>query len=153
MGLNIVALTDAVISHANASGFFAKVNGHEPKSAPAGQGITAAVWLQSLGPAIGASSLSSTSARLEYRVRLYQNMLREPADAIDPSLLAAADALLAAYSGDLTLGGEVRDVDLLGAHGAPLSLLAGYVPFDNKLMRILDLIVPLIINDVYEQEA
>jgi hypothetical protein len=152
MGLSVPALTNALISLAGASGFFAKVNGHEPKAAPVGRGITAAVWLQSLAPAVGASSLESTAMRLEYRLRLYQSMLREPQDAIDPDLLAAADAMLAAFSGDFTLGGEVRNVDLLGQHGTPLSLQAGYVPMDGgKLMRILDIIVPLIINDVYEQ--
>lgn len=141
---------DAIMDHALASGHFVKVNGHEPKSAP-GNGLTAAVWNQDGGPAIGASSLDSTTLRLEFSVRLYSPMIMEPQDAIDPALMRATSALFEAYSGDLTLGGDVRDVDLLGAHGVPLSWKSGYMPQDNKMFRIITITVPLIINDVFAQ--
>lgn len=141
---------DAIMDHALASGYFVKVNGHEPKSAP-GAGLTAAVWNQTGAPALGASSLDETTMRLEFRVRLYSGMTMEPQDAIDPALMRAAGALIEAYSGDLTLGGEVRDVDLLGQHGVPLSWQAGYLSQGNTVFRIIDIVIPLIINDVFAQ--
>jgi len=70
MALDIRTILDAVESHALASGFFQAVNGHEPKSAPQ-NGLTAAVWVEQIGPARGGAGLSSTSARLALFVRLY----------------------------------------------------------------------------------
>lgn len=144
-------VTDAVASHAVATGHFQNVNQHEPKHAP-GHGLRAALWVQTYRPA-RKSGLRSTSMRLEFRLRIYQNMLMEPQDAIDPTVLAATDALFAAYSGDFTLGGLIRQVDLLGSDGNPLSATAGYLAIDQKMHRVMDLTIPLVLNDVYEQEA
>jgi hypothetical protein len=47
----------------------------------------------------------------------------------------------------------VRNVDLLGAYGAGLSALAGYLNVDNKMFRVVDLTLPLIVNNVWEQVA
>ncbi len=151
MSLDIQPILDALVSHAAATGHFERVNQHEPKSAP-GNGLTAALWSQTIAPAIGASGLDSTTIRIEFALRIFQNMLMQPQDAIDPRVLAATSALMTAYSGDLELGGLVRDVDLLGTHGAPLSAQAGYVPIDNKMFRVMTITIPLIINDVFEQE-
>jgi hypothetical protein len=147
----LVPVTDAMVSHALATGHFQTVNQHEPKGAP-GHGLRAAMWAQTYRPA-RKSGLRSTSMRLEFRLRIYQNMLMEPQDAIDPAVLAATDACFAAYSGDFTLGGLVRHVDLLGSDGNPLSAVAGYLAIDNKMHRVMDITIPIVLNDVYEQEA
>lgn len=151
MSISIQALTDAVSTTALKLGVFERVNGHEPKSAP-GNGITAAIWADSLQP-IRASGLNSTSVRLTFNVRLFTSMLTEPQDAIDPEMVRALDAFMAAVTGDFTLGGLVRSVDLLGAHGPSLSAQAGYVQQDNRLFRVFTVILPLIINDSWEQVA
>lgn len=150
MSLDTKAILAAVQSHVAASGHFERVNGHEPKNAP-GNGLTAAVWVQRVAPVALASGLSATSALLLVNVRLYSNMLQEPQDAIDPNLVGAADALMAAYSSDFTLGGLVRNVDLLGQFGTSLSGEAGYLEQDRKLFRVMTLTVPLVINDAWEQ--
>lgn len=151
--MNIAGITDALISHAAATGYFERLNGHEPKNRNAvGPGLTASIWLQALAP-VKASGLASTSGRLEYTLRIYTPMTAEPQDGIDPAVLAAADAMFAAYSGDFTLGGLVRFVDLLGAHGTPLSAQAGYLDLSGVMYRVFDLTVPLIINDLWNQEA
>jgi hypothetical protein len=152
MALDITTILDAVESHALASGYFQTVNGHEPKSAP-GTGLTAAVWVEQIGPARGGSGLNSTSARLALYVRLYTPMLQEPADAIDPNLMTALDALMAAYSGDFTLDGLVREVDLLGIHGDPLSARAGYLTTSGAEYRVMTITLPLIVSDLWEQAA
>jgi hypothetical protein len=150
MSLNGSALLDAVKSHALASGAFERAHTHEPKNAP-GSGRTWAAWLQSVGPVPAGSGLAATTARVEFRVRLYTPMLQEPQDEIDPDTMAALDTLMAAYSGDFTLGGLVKAVDLLGQAGAPLGAQAGYIPQDGKLLRVVDVTLPLIVNDVWEQ--
>ena len=149
MSLGTAAILAAVISHAKATGKAERVLTHEPKSAP-GNGITIAVWVQSLRPAV-TSGLTSTCVRLEFSVRVYTNMLAKPEDAIDTNLLGAVDALMAAYSGDFTLGGLVRQVDLLGEHGEPLSADAGYLEQDSKLYRVMVITLPLIVDDLYAQ--
>jgi hypothetical protein len=152
MSLDTQGIIDAVASHAAASGFFERVNAHEPKNAP-GNGVTGAVWVDRGGPAPGQSGLSSTSALLVLKFRVYTNMLAEPSDAIDPAVMNALDALVTAWSGDFELGGQVRNVDLLGASGVPLSWQAGYLSQDNRVYRVMDLTLPLVISDVWAQAA
>lgn len=151
MTLNLTGITDALASHALSSGWFDAVNSHEPKSAPNTAGLTAAVWVQNVGPASGASGLSVTTIRLEMLVRVYTSMTTDPPDMIDPAVVGAVDALLQAYSGDFTLGGLIRNVDLLGRHGRPLGARAGYLELDHVVFRVMDVTVPVIVNDVYDQ--
>ena len=150
MSLGTKAILAAVQSHASRTGLVERVLGHEPKSAP-GNGISVAVWVQNLRPAT--SGLTSTSVRLELSVRVYTNMLAKPEDAIDANLLEVVDALMGAYSGDFTLGGLVKNVDLLGAEGEPLSADAGYLEQDSKLYRVMVISLPLIVNDLWSQSA
>lgn len=146
------ALVDAMTSHAASLGLFDKVNSHEPKSGP-GRGMTCSVWIDRMGPAIGSGSgLNSTSAKVLFNVRIYQSMLREPQDTIDPEILDACDQLFEAYTGDFTLGGLVRMVDVLGnSAGHPLEMQSGYINIDNRVYRVLTISVPLIVNDAWEQ--
>ena len=152
MALDIRTLLSAVESHALASGYFAQVNGHEPMSPPT-SGITCAVWVEQIGPARGGSGLDSTSSRLALYVRLYSSLVQQPADAIDPDLMTALDALMAAYSGDFTLGDLVQEVDLLGIYGDPLSARAGYLAEGGSEYRVLTITLPLIVSDLWEQVA
>lgn len=149
--INVTGLVDKLVSHALTLGVFESVNTHEPKSAP-GHGFTAAIWVQAIDP-IQASGLDSTSGRIEFRVRVYTNMLANPQDDIDPAVMRAVDVLMDAYSGDFDLAATVRYIDLLGAHGQPLSGRAGYIPQDGKLYRIFDITLPVIVNDVWSQNA
>src|SRR5690349_21618704 len=127
MSLDFRGVLTAVADHAAASGLFSRVNKHEPKSAPSGK-LIAAIWVQFIGPA--ESGLASTSVRLVLTVRIYTPMISDPPDAIDPAIMRAVDVLMTAYSGDFTLGGLVRNVDLLGRGGVPLSANAAYLNQD-----------------------
>lgn len=137
-------------SHAQTLALFERVNRHEPKNAP-GKGLSAAIWVQRIAPAPNDSGLAATTARIEFRVRTYSSMLSEPQDAIDPNMLAAVIKLLEAYSGDFSLGGTIRNVDVLGQTGEPLGAQAGYINQDGKMMRVMDITLPLIVNDVWTQ--
>jgi len=152
MSLDINAIINALTTHAGTLGYFDAVQGHEPKSAP-GQGLTFAVFMTGLGPARAASGLNSTSARLELTGRIYKPFLSEPADLIDPAMTEAANRLFAAYTGDFDLGSTARNVDVLGAHGNPLGMRAGYVTIDKQVYRVFDTVIPIIVNDAWDQEA
>lgn len=153
MSLDITTILSAVQSQALALGYFDAVNGSEPLSPPPSPGLTCAVWVEEIGPAAGGSGLSSTSSRLALFVRLYTSMRTDPPDAIDPALMTALDALMAAYSGHFTLGGLVRDVDLLGAYGNPLAARAGYIVESGVEFRVMTITLPLIVNDLWQQVA
>lgn len=152
MSLDVTGLFNAVVSHAAAVGHLEQINQHEPKSAPEGL-LTGAVWAQEARPLAGVSGLDSTTFLVTFTLRLYRNMISEPQDAIDPEVLAAADALMGAYSGDFTLSGAVKQVDLLGQHGPGMWARAGYIPQDARLYRVFDVNLPLVVNDLYTQTA
>lgn len=152
MSFDPVPILNAIESHAGSLGQFERVNGHEPVGAP-GSGLTAAVWADSINPVAAASGLAATSVRVAFMVRIYSSAIQQPLDAIDPGILTAAGALMDAYSSDFDLGATVRNVDLRGAHGMALAAQAGYVTMDGKLMRVMTITLPVIINDVFTEAA
>jgi len=148
------SILDAVAGHALASGWFERVNRHEPKSKnPATDGVTCAIWVQQLTPLGPASGLAMTSTRLEITVRVYTGLLAEPQDEIDPRVLDAVDGLMGAYNADFELGGLVQEVDVFGAYGAPLEAKAGYLRQGGQEFRVVDIRVPLVVADLWPQAA
>lgn len=146
-----------VLDHARRSGKFTEVTPYEPKTAPVGQ-MSCAVWVADLVHARARSGLHSTSARLELTVRLMTPMIRDKDEAeTEPRMLDAVDHLMRAYSGDFLLdrpGGEpLAEVDLLGSHGQPLRAVGGYFTQDQKPFRAFTITLPLICDDLWEQEA
>lgn len=150
--LDTTPIRNALGDHAAASGHFDRFARHELK-APPGNGLTGAIWVQEVRPIALRSGLAVTSARVAFWLRIYQNMLMEPQDDIDPKVDAARDALMLAYSGDFTLGGLIAEVDLLGAHGEPLMARAGYQQLGQQMMRVVTINIPCIVNDAYPQAA
>jgi hypothetical protein len=145
----VQAIFDALLSHAMELGVFERVNGHEPKSAP-GSGLTASMWAEAIRP-VQASGLAATSGVLDMRVRVMSNMLQEPQDGIDPAILTAVSTLLNDYSSDFALGGNARNVDLLGEFGEALSAKAGYLEMDKRMYRVMDITIPIVVNDMWAQ--
>lgn len=150
MSLDSQAILDAIVSHAMALGVFESVNAHEVVNAP-GHGLHAEVWADSIAPMAIASGLAATSVLVVWNVRIRGNADAQPRDMVDPNMMAAVDTLISAYSGDFTLGGLVRNVDLLGQAGAALGARAGYLTQGGQTYRIYDITLPVVINDVWEQ--
>lgn|SRR4030042_210687 len=148
--MNVTGILDGVESHLKSLGIFDTVNMHEPKKAP-GSALHAAVWFQSSDPVPGLGGLNKTTTRLEFWIRVYLNMLSEPQDMIDPNLMSAVDNMISSFSGDFTLGGTVKMIDLMGAHGRGLSAQAAYLDQDGKKFRAYVVRLPLIVDDVWTQ--
>lgn len=148
--MDIVGIVAQVTSHAASTGLFETVNSHEPKNAP-GNGLACAVWADRIGPLPFASGLAETTTLITMNVRIYSSMFSQPYDNIDPNIMTAVDTLFNAYTGAFTLGGAVRDVDVLGQFGSPLSAQAGYINQDGKLMRVMTILLPLVVNDAWAQ--
>ena len=151
MSIGIAAILDAVASHARTTGFFPEVITHEPKSAP--QSGTCCVFVSKIVPFKERSGLASVSVVVPLTVRLYSNFLQEPQDNIDRDLILAGDALITAYALDIDLGDENREVDLFGQApgGNGLQGDMGYINHDNKIFRVLDISLPVIVNDVWTE--
>lgn len=137
----------ALVTHAKKLGVFTGVLDREPGSSPAKSGVTLALWAGPVTPVTG--GLNATSARMEFTARCYRSMLAEPQG--DGAILAAASAFVGSLTADFDLGLSLRMVDLLGAYGEPLGYDPGYVILDDRLFRIVDIRVPLIVNDVWTQ--
>jgi hypothetical protein len=146
----VTSLVARLESIAMATNVFRTVNFHEPKSAP-GTGLRLAIWVQTIEPIALASGQASTSGYVVSTARAYGNMLAKPEDEIDPRILTAMTTLIGAYTADFTLGGTVRNIDLLGAYGQKLGAQAGYVAIDQHLYRQMTLTVPCVINDMWSQ--
>jgi hypothetical protein len=145
------ALFDKVASHAATLGLFDKVATHEPKNAP-GNGLTLSINLDKVEP-IQDSGLTATSIKVVFKVRIWNNMLQEPQDDIDPNQLAAMATLMSRYTANFTLLGTAREIDLLGQHGDSLSAQAGYIEIDKRIMRVIDISLPVIVDDAWTQGA
>lgn len=143
-------LLTAVADAAAKSGWCQSAQTFEPKSAPQSD-FHFAVTMMNASPTH--SGLISTTFRIELACRIYVSMLREPQDSIDPDITAAAWDLIQSYSSGFTLGGLVRNVDLLGESGEPLDLKFGYIGIDKRLYRIAEITLPVIVSDVFTQGA
>lgn len=146
----IKSLFSQVTSHASALNLFADVNGHAPENPP-GSGASYAVWLSDISPVAAGSGLAATTGRVEFTGHIYTKQRAKPLDNVDPGILLLACDLLGAYSADFTLGGTVRDIDLLGAHGTPLKAQAAFADFQGTPLRVMEVTLPIIINDIWGQ--
>lgn len=142
---------NAVRSHAQRTALFAQEAGHEPARA-AGRGLSTMVVVQDLAPVRGQSGLDSTTMRLGLAVRVLLPMQRGAGDEVDPTIVGAVDALMAAYTAGFTLDGLIKQVDVYGsAGGEGLRATFGYLDMQGGTYRFGEITLPLLINDVYDQ--
>lgn len=149
MALQSVEILNKLISHVKRVGVLKQVHAHEPKNAPGAS--TASVFLREVRAVQAGSGLNKTNALVVWNVRLYQNMLKDPQDSIDVQLLNTMDLLLTSFNADFTLEGTVKAVDILGISGVGLGAEAGYVEIDRKMFRVIDITLPVLINNVWTQ--
>lgn len=152
MTLDVNAVYNQVVSHAEGLGVFERVLAFEPKTAP-GAGLSAVIWLSRIQPVAQVAGLSVVSIRLELKIRVYQNALTEPQGDIDKTLLDAVAKLMNSYAGDFELSGEVMQIDIFGAYGEPFGAEGGYLRQDSVEFRIVTITLPIIISDVWEEVA
>lgn len=151
MALDIDGILNVVATHAQNTGWFQTVVEH-PSKQSATNGITAGVWIERIDP-IKSSGLSSVSVRLELEMHVVGSTMAEPYDDIDTNLTKAVDALFTAYIGDFELGGEARHIDVFGAYGQPLGIRVGYLNSSGREVRVFQIRIPIIINDVWDEVA
>jgi hypothetical protein len=151
MALDIDGILNAIVTHAQNTGWFQTVAEH-PSKQSATNGITAGVWIERIDP-IKSSGLGSVSVRLELEMHVTASTMAEPYDDIDANLTKAVDDLFTAYIGDFQLGGEARHIDVFGAYGQPLGIRVGYLNSSGREVRVFQIRIPVILNDIWDEAA
>lgn len=151
VAIDIQSILDNVASHALATGHFEAVLGYTSKQS-ATNGVTAAIYIEEM-KAIRTSGLASTSVRLELEMQIYSSTYLEPYNDIDAGLGRAVDALFTALIGDFDLGSEARNIDVFGAWGQPLRVRSGLMNLSGKEFRVFQVLIPIIVDDCWDQAA
>ncbi len=143
----IVGIFTKLRSHAGTLGVFEHVEGHALINPPQ-SGKAVSFEFGTLSPYAAGSGLSVTSVELTINASVYQLLQTQPADDIETSIAGAAAALMVSLSGDFDLGSQVRNVQLMGLNGA-----GGYVKIGGgeTTFRTVIVMIPMVINDVFEQ--
>lgn len=152
MTVDVEGTLTRLVDHAKKLGVFEVARTSEFKSAPP-NGLCFALWVQRLGTSPDGSGLASTNALLRLTARIYFPMTHKPEAEIEGRVFSAASGYLGRINGDFTLGGTVRNIDLLGEVGDAPAFEGGYLAIDNKISRIADLNMQVIFNDSWEQVA
>lgn len=150
--LRVKEITAQAESYVKALGVVESVNGGELRHM-IGRGLRAALWFERIEPVPEVSGLEFVTVRLEMKIRIFGNVQEEPSDQVEPEMLEAVDAVMNAFATGYTLEGEVRDVDLYGAHGQRFSAQAGYLDLQEGTCRVETITVPFMVNDVWQLVA
>jgi hypothetical protein len=137
------SLYAALESHALSLGVFRRVNLHEPENSP-GEGLSCSIILGPIAASGQMSGLGSVSGTITFLIMVWNSMMQKPLDGVDPAILTAVSTLLNAYSGSFTLGGTVRDIDLLNLRADPV-----YIEQEGKQFRVEQINLPIVINDLW----
>jgi hypothetical protein len=139
----VSTLFSSLESHALSLGIFRRVDNHEPENAP-GDGISCSIILGPIAASGAMSGLGSVSGTITFLIMIWSSMMQKPLDGIDPGVLTAVSTLLNEYSGNFTLGGTVRDIDLLSLRAEPV-----YVEQEGKQFRVEQISLPIVIDDLW----
>lgn len=151
-GSRISAILDIIVSEAQLLGVFDRVNQHESKSAQ-GTGVTCeVVWMTGPTPIPSHSGLSSTSGRVVYGVRIMVPLMTSPEDATDALVTQIVDLYINSLHSEISLAdAQGSYVDIFGMGGVPIDAQGGYLTIDQTLYRIGTVIVPVIMENIWDQ--
>jgi hypothetical protein len=134
-----------LVSIAQQSGRFAAVAGYEPRGQPS-NGVTLALISGPLTP-IQSGGMTGVCLRWQIDGQVFLPLHMEPAKELDPRITKAAAGYLEDLCGQFTLGGLVRCIDVFGSDGEALSATPGYIDHNDKKYRVMQLMIPLLINE------
>ena len=143
---NLTNTLDRIVTYLQGDGGISSAQAGDPKAPPVGvTRVFASVIMRSTS--IVALTLNGTIELHVILIRLYRDMLAEPQKSIEIDLATAAQRIQADIAGEYDLGGSIRSVDVGGSYGEPLRTDWGYVTISNTMYRIVDITVPLLVDD------
>lgn len=147
MAFNISNTLDVLLSHVAASGHVSSNSMGEPIEPPSGDKLHGSVYMRSTTVQI----LYGDGGTQELHVavaRLYRPVMREPTDQGERELAIATSELMQDFAQDFTLGGTVREIDLAGGQGGEaMGAEWGHVVIKDLMYRVVDITVPIVIDD------
>ena len=146
MAFDIDRTLHAVTSFLKVDGKFRTVTIGEPKSITPLTSICVAVFMQST--AITKFYLNGGTEEVHVvMVRLYRDMLAEPTEDIETDLAKSVQRIVSDLLGDYDLGATIRNIDGAGGIGTNLGSAWGYTDLSGRMFRIVDITLPLIVDD------
>lgn len=118
---------------------------------PPPSGLCFALWAEALGTTQTGTGLASTNALVRCMARIYYPAFGKDSATHEVRMINAASGYLGKLNGGFTLGGTVRNVDILGETGELPEWEFGHAGIDNKISRIADLSIRAVLNDVWIQ--
>lgn len=150
---DLTPYTDALKTHAAASGIYEAVSGHAVLAAH-GPGLAWWCYVDKITPYAAGSGLDTVSVCVVYKVMTTLNdSTIEPQDAVDPLVANGSARLFGRYLSNFTLGGLVRNVDVFGAAGTRADNVAGWMMLDGARYRTMIITLPLIVNNLWDEVA
>lgn len=148
----IAEIITAAGDYLAASGHFELTDNHEPVVQPT-VGLTAGVWPQTIEAYQGGSGVNTTSMVLVLNIRMYRPIASGPGDYIEQDMLRAASGIIREWNGDFDLSGAVDHVDVLGMTGYKIRATAGYLEVESTTYRIMDIQLPCVVYNAWNQSA
>lgn len=146
MAFNITETLRQVQSHAAASARFSQTQLGEPFDAPVGAALLASVSMQAVS-VVGLYLDGGTKEVHTVMLRIYRDVLKQPQADGETELAIAASELMQDIAEDFTLGARVREVDVAGQFGQPLAADWGHITIGSTIYRIVDIVIPIIVDD------
>lgn len=148
---DILPTMRSVQSKAAESGYFHTVELGEPKSSLQGHGMEAYIWMDSV--AVAGTTLNYAIEIHTVTLRLYMPMLTGDTLEDEVEMDAAVNQVKRNLAADFDLGGTVRNVDFAGQHSGGLESVTGFVDLSGTQYRIVDITLPVIVDDIAELVA
>lgn len=155
MAFNIKSTLSAIASHISRSGYASDVQIGEPVSPPEiNDKVFAAIFMNAasvveltLGTTI---ELHTVTVRLMKRAAFAQG---DDASAVEEELALVVSQVSSNLIGEFDLGGTIRAIDVGGQYGTGVSAAWGYTNISSVIFRVVDITVPLIVDDSATQAA
>lgn len=145
MAFKIKDTLQIIQGHLTANGYLTRAQIAEPKNAPT-DNVAAAIFMSS--STMGTAYLGNqVEEHHVVTVRFYVDMMHEPSKKIEFRLSEVVAEFTDDLLGDFSLGENVREVDYAGMGGTPLSARYGYSDISGKMYRIVDLSLPLNVDN------
>jgi len=126
----------------------------EPKKpfTPTGQAgrVAAAIWMTDWTPGL---TLATSVEVFTAMVRLHVDAFAEDVGQLELDLADTMNELTTDLQQAFTLGNTVRNIDVGGSDSAGMSASWGHVSIANTMYRVVDITVPMIVNDVATHAA
>lgn len=145
MPFDIKATLETVEDWFGKSGYFGKVQIGEPKQPPQ-EALSAAVFMNRVTTVLVFANGGTREVHV-VTMRMYRDMLAEPQADIELGLAKAVSSVSSDLLGDFELGAKIMAVDVAGMHGTPYGATWGYLDLSGKMYRIVDILMPFIVDD------